>query len=159
MRDFVRYLQTSSEADYEERSDFYSFIPYEYKGYAILIVLLMSKWPLAIWTEVRAFNFTSFSSRLSTAQNVLVYKKSLRLSAATNKSVSSGEIINIYSNDCRCHLEVFTHISSLTRFIMQIIVYSLLLYKIVGASFLCVFATTATGLHFGNMMRKCKSKN
>jgi len=92
------------------KRDWFWFVPYEYKGLAILFTRIWSRWPLSIYSTNRNFLFNSFSNRLSSAQKLLVYKKNLKLSLATNKTASSGEILNIYNNDCSCHSNVFESI-------------------------------------------------
>ena len=94
----------------KKKKDWFACVPYEYKGIAILCVLIFSRWPLHIYSTNRNFLFSAFSSRLSSAQKLLVYKKNLKLSLATNKTASSGEILNIYNNDCSCHSSVFDSI-------------------------------------------------
>jgi hypothetical protein len=80
------------------------------------------------------------------------------LSAATNESVSTGEIINIYSNDCESHVELFKLLVNAFRLMFQCIIVSYLLYGMLGPSFLSVFALSLTGMRAGKWFKSWKSK-
>ena len=49
------------------KRDYLWFVGYEWKGYVILFWLVMSRWPLHVYTTQREFLFKTFSERLSSA--------------------------------------------------------------------------------------------
>jgi len=71
--------------------------------------------------------------------------------------VSTGEIINIYSNDCESHTELFKLMVDTFRLMFQCLIVSYLLYNMLGSSFLSVFAMSLLGMRGSKLFRMWKS--
>ena len=68
-------------------------------GPSLLLLILSTKLPKQLYDLHFHCHSTTFMERLSNAQKQLLYSKLLKVSKATNKTVSEGKFTNVVNED------------------------------------------------------------
>ena len=124
--------------EYLEAKD--SFESPTQKGVFLVLAIIIAQQPLVFFNGPFAHALNCWVNRLLRCQTILLYNKNLRVSPATNKSISTGKFLNIMLQDTSAVQPLFQVSAELIKSGFVLFIGMVGLYKKIGSyCFLPIF--------------------
>lgn len=140
--------------DYIETKDNPRDAPSLERGILFVLLLILSQGLFFLMSEHLDYSQKIFGVKLQNAVIAMLYRKQLKLSSATNKSFSSGEVVNFIQVDAAKIQYIPENLIYVSRYPVVIVGCFIMLFDYIGISFLAGVAVFVVAFFVNTYLTK-----
>lgn len=166
--EFFKYLETSDETLYSAAPatsvdstywDQLMFWIHMNKGIVMLACIVFVEWPKGIVEDLFHKYFDEMLTKIREAQKMMIYKKYMKVSGASNKTISKGKFHRVFHGSIHAFWGLFWQGAEVVQACFVLIFCSTTLFERVGYSFLIMPLFIAAKMIFDKTTRRWRESS
>ena len=166
--EFFAYLETTDEGlldgatEMTECTTWYEVLLqfiYMKKGYFMLFCIIFIEWPKQIIEDIFNKFFDELLTKISNAMKMMIYKKYMKVSGASNKTISQGKFHRIFHGSINSFWGMFHNGAEIVQAVCVLFFAATTLYSRVGWAFLIMPLFIGAKMWFDRTTRRWRERS